>query len=352
MVEDIRRNDLKQTGLVVEAEDHQGRTVVQAYRYHPGDPWILMVEADRRELYAPVRRLIIGGMGGVLLIGMVVVFVALRLSRIIARPILNAIEQLESGSVRVKSTLRQVADSSRLISDDSHRQAARIGKAAEAIGTVFATAKGGVERSRQAAAISSEVQASLRTGRVSMGQLVEAIDLIESSSRETADVIRNIDEIAFQTNLLALNAAVEAARAGEFGKGFAVVAQEVRALAQRSADAARSTGGMLEKAREQTVYGAKACAEVDSVLVTIADSADKLDETVLVFASEAEAQAKQMMEMTRFLADIDQMTYAHEINAKATAQSSEDLVLLSQNMDDMVGWLSVLVGSGEGKRTT
>ena len=103
-------------------------------------------------------------------------------------------------------------------------------------------------------------------GTTAVGKMTTAIDDIQKSSNETAKIIKVIDEIAFQTNLLALNAAVEAARAGEAGKGFAVVAEEVRNLAQRSAEAAKNTSSMIEQSVNNAKAGVEISAEVRKVL--------------------------------------------------------------------------------------
>ena len=96
-----------------------------------------------------------------------------------------------------------------------------------------------------------------------------AIEKIKDGADQTARIIKTIDEIAFQTNLLALNAAVEAARAGEAGKGFAVVAEEVRSLAQRSAEAARSTAELISESQENAANGVVVSTEVSEVLSRI-----------------------------------------------------------------------------------
>ena len=95
------------------------------------------------------------------------------------------------------------------------------------------------DNANQANSMASSVQDSAKRGTNAMDKMIQTINKIKSSSNDTAKIIKTIDEIAFQTNLLALNAAVEAARAGEAGKGFAVVAEEVRNLAQRSAEAGK-----------------------------------------------------------------------------------------------------------------
>ena len=107
--------------------------------------------------------------------------------------------------------------------------------------------KQNADNAKQAKAMMSEAKVVVEQANSQMAQLTEAIGQITRSSEETGKIIKTIDEIAFQTNLLALNAAVEAARAGEAGAGFAVVADEVRNLALRAAEAARNTGGLIEK---------------------------------------------------------------------------------------------------------
>ena len=102
------------------------------------------------------------------------------------------------------------------------------------------------ESAQQATLLSSQAKTSAANGNEAMGKMAHAIDDIQKASAETAKIVKTIDQIAFQTNLLALNAAVEAARAGEAGKGFAVVAEEVRNLAMRSAEAAKTTSLLIE----------------------------------------------------------------------------------------------------------
>jgi methyl-accepting chemotaxis protein len=115
---------------------------------------------------------------------------------------------------------------------------------------------------------------------------------IKQSSAEIAKIIKVIDEIAFQTNLLALNAAVEAARAGEAGKGFAVVAEEVRNLAQRSAEAAKNTSSMIEQSTKRADNGVEIAGRVGQALDEIADATKKVNTLLAEIASASSEQAK------------------------------------------------------------
>ena len=115
--------------------------------------------------------------------------------------------------------------------------------------------KQNADNARQSNSMATEVATAATQSQAAIGRLSEAMARIQESSNQTAKIINTIDEIAFQTNLLALNAAVEAARAGEAGKGFAVVAEEVRNLAQRSADSARNTSALIEEAQKNAASG-------------------------------------------------------------------------------------------------
>ena len=125
-----------------------------------------------------------------------------------------------------------------------------------------------------------------------MEKMKKAIEKIKTSSDETSKIVKTIDEIAFQTNLLALNAAVEAARAGDAGKGFAVVAEEVRSLAQRSAEAAKTTAQMIEESVQNSVSGVKITEEVAAILGEITTGSEKVSSLVSEIASATTEQAQ------------------------------------------------------------
>lgn len=173
----------------------------------------------------------------------------------------------------------------------------------------------------------------------------EAVSKIDQSAEETARIVNTIDEIAFQTNLLALNAAVEAARAGDAGKGFAVVAEEVRNLAQRSAEAARETTVLLSGARSSARDGVEACGRVDTVLGRLNDSLTGIVDRIDTMNG---ATKNQTMAMAELKAAVDDLGANGQKNAAASEESAavaEELNAQTAELYKVVADLAGLVGA-------
>lgn len=145
---------------------------------------------------------------------------------------------------------------------------------------------------------------SANNGSASMQRMVEAMGEIEDSSTEISRIIKVIDDIAFQTNLLALNAAVEAARAGEAGKGFAVVAEEVRNLAQRSAEAARNTSALIAAASQRAQRGSQLSHEVDGMLGEIREATTRFTNLVAQIATSTREQSDGIQQVTQSVSEL------------------------------------------------
>jgi methyl-accepting chemotaxis protein len=237
-----------------------------------------------------------------------------------------AITQLqETIKVIAASTdgLRTGADEIAHASDDLSRrteqQAASLEETAAALDELTAT----VRRTASGAKQASEVVSSTRGEATHSGQVVHeavsAMGAIEDSSKKINQIIGVIDEIAFQTNLLALNAGVEAARAGDAGRGFAVVAQEVRALAQRSAEAAKEIKTLISSSTQQVSQGVSLVGQTGEALQRIVTKVGEIDALVTEIAASAAEQATGLNEVNTAVNQMDQVT---QQNAAMVEQST------------------------------
>ncbi|MET3667146.1 methyl-accepting chemotaxis protein [Caulobacter sp. 1776] len=238
----------------------------------------------------------------------------------------GAIAQLDeamSGIVGVVGTVGSSADEIAAAADNtarrSEQQAASLEETAAALDEITAT----VRRASQGAGEASRVVTSTRSDAERSGEVVRgavaAMTGIEKSSAQIGNIVGVIDEIAFQTNLLALNAGVEAARAGESGRGFAVVAQEVRALAQRSADAAKEIKALIHASTAQVDQGVRLVGQTGEALDGIVLKVGEIDALVSELAASAREQATGLNEVN---AAVNQMDQGVQQNAAMVEQAT------------------------------
>jgi len=246
------------------------------------------------------------------------------------------------GTVRVSArgvitSINEIRAASDDLAQRNEQQAANLEETAAAMnqvtGSVAATAAGA--NSVQLSIAAAHGQAS-EGGRV-VERAVAAMAQIEESSQQISQIITVIDGIAFQTNLLALNAGVEAARAGEAGKGFAVVANEVRALAQRSADAARDIRELISNSSAQVESGVALVGETGTRLREIVGRIGEINALVAEIASSAEQQAQSLQHINGAVLEMDRMT---QQNAAMVEQSTAATRALNTEADCMMELVS------------
>jgi methyl-accepting chemotaxis protein len=227
------------------------------------------------------------------------------------------------------------------LSRRTEQQAASLEETAAALDEITATVKRTADGARGAREAVREAQAEADRSRKVVGDTIDAINGVEASATQVAQIIGVIDEIAFQTNLLALNAGVEAARAGEAGRGFAVVAQEVRALAQRSAEAAKEIKTHIGDSTRQVEAGVALVGRTGEALQKIAAQVAAIDGIVSEIAASAQEQAAGLSEVNTAVNQMDQGTQQNAAMVNRSADASRDLVAQADGLAGLVGRFQV-----------
>ncbi|WP_232845894.1 methyl-accepting chemotaxis protein, partial [Aurantimonas marina] len=236
-----------------------------------------------------------------------------------------------TGSIR--SGTGEISQASDDLARRTEQQAASLEETAAALNEITATVKRTAEGANHARDVVAKAKTGAEESGVVVGSAVEAMTGIEASSKQISNIIGVIDEIAFQTNLLALNAGVEAARAGEAGRGFAVVAQEVRGLAQRSADAAKEIKTLISTSSAQVGQGVELVARTGQALKDIADQVSEINTIVREISSSAQEQATGLAEVNTAVHQMDQVT---QQNAAMVEESTAASHRLTQETSELV----------------
>ncbi len=262
---------------------------------------------------------------------------------------------LGAGADQTTAAASQVSSSSQSLAQGSTEQASSLEEITSSMEEMASQTKQNAASANEARSLADSARTSADRGAEAMQRMSSAIDDIKTSSDETAKIVTTIDEIAFQTNLLALNAAVEAARAGEAGKGFAVVAEEVRNLAQRSAEAARNTAEMIEGSVKNADNGVAISKDVGEALGEIVGGSRKVSELVSEISAASDEQTQGIEQISAAVGQLDQVTQSSAANAEESASSAEELSAQAEELHRVVQELRTLVdgrAAGDGTSTT
>ena len=254
------------------------------------------------------------------------------------------IERLTSGAAQVNMSSDQLSRSSQDLAESSSEQAASLQQTTSSLEQISSQTKKTAQNAREADRAMKETEPRVASGVEAMQRMNKAMEEIKNASLETSKIINTIDDIAFQTNLLALNAAVEAARAGEAGKGFAVVAEEVRSLAQRSAEAARNTSALIESSQATSDRGANVAAEVSENLQKIEESVSNVGLLVDEIAAAANEQQTGIEEMSTVMHEMDKGVQGNASNSEQSASAAQELSSQAAELNLIVSSLRGLVG--------
>ena len=246
------------------------------------------------------------------------------------------VKELSANTKVIRSGTDEISSASSDLAARSEQQAASLAQTAAALAEITASVKEAAEGARRGREAVAAIQdGATRSGEV-VTQAIGAMDKIDASAREIGQIIGVIDEIAFQTNLLALNAGIEAARAGDAGRGFAVVASEVRALAQRSAAAAKEIKQLITASDEQVRTGVVLVGNAGSALREISKQVGGISAIVADLAAAAQEQSTTLGQVSSAVNRMDEATQQNAAMVKGSAAAALGLAAETENLAALV----------------
>ncbi len=241
------------------------------------------------------------------------------------RQLCDSLRAVASATGSIDNGAREISQSAEDLSKRTEQQAASLEETAAALDEITTNVSSSSKRTEDARHVAMEANKSARRSGEVVSNAVSAMQRIEQSSNQISSIIGVIDEIAFQTNLLALNAGVEAARAGEAGKGFAVVAQEVRELAQRSAQAAKEIKDLIRNSVDEVSTGVRLVQETGDALKVIEEQVVVINSQLDAIATSAREQSVGLSEVNTAVNQMDQVTQQNAAMVEESTAASSTL---------------------------
>ncbi len=255
-----------------------------------------------------------------------------------ADKLFEIVTNINKAGVQIGSAAAEVASGSLDLSQRSEEQASALEETAASMEELASTVRQNASNAQQANQLAAGAREVAASGGQVVSEAINAMSRIESSSQKIGDIVGMIDEIAFQTNLLALNAAVEAARAGDAGKGFAVVAQEVRNLAQRSAQASKEIKGLINESTSQVKTGAELVNGAGKTLNDILTSIKRVADIVADIAAASQEQASGIDQVNGAISQMDEMTQQNAALVEESAAAGHALEEQSRELNRLMGF--------------
>jgi methyl-accepting chemotaxis protein len=335
----------QRTGIIRYA--YNGVHKIAILREMPTTGWIFAISVGADEFFEPIRSIRNLNMviaAGVLFIGVLIIAWAARAT---VTPIRRISEGLRNGADQVAAAAAQVSAASQALAEGSSQQAASMEETSASLEEMAAMTRQNADNSGEARAAMEQVRQVVSEANRLMTDLIRSMDSVTTAGRETSNIIKTIDEIAFQTNLLSLNAAVEAARAGEIGAGFAVVAEEVRNLALRSSDAARNTAERIEEIVSKIGDGAALVDKTSHVFTEVADRVGDTHKRVEAIAAASRDQSHGIEQVSNALTDMEKVIQQNAASAQESASASQEMNDQAKRMKAFVGALNRIIRGGK-----
>jgi methyl-accepting chemotaxis protein len=295
-----------------------------------------------RELSAVLGRLADGDLGARMKGGHHGVFADLEQdTNRMAIKLTEIVQQLGTATHAVRDAAHEISAGSHDLAGRTEQQAASLEETAASMHEITATVKQNADNAQAANQLAGLARETADRGGAVVADAVAAVARIEGSAQKISDIVGLIDEIAFQTNLLALNASVEAARAGEAGKGFAVVAQEVRSLAQRSANASKDIKALIVESNNQVRSGAALVNQTGKSLDEIVGAIKKVSDIVAEIAAASSEQSAGLEEVNIAVGNMDEMTQRNGALVEQTNASAQSLAGQADQLATAVGFFRI-----------
>ncbi|APX74977.1 methyl-accepting chemotaxis protein [Achromobacter insolitus] len=256
----------------------------------------------------------------------------------------RTVSAVRLGVEEIHTGAREIAAGNIDLSSRTEQQAASLEETAASMDELSSTVRNNAESSRSASELAVAASEVATRGGQAVGDVVGTMRGIADSSNRIADIVGVIDGIAFQTNILALNAAVEAARAGEQGKGFAVVASEVRALAQRSAAAAKEIKGLIDDSVQKVSVGSDQVEAAGATMQEIVVSVRRVTDIINEISSASEEQSQGIQQVNQAVSQMDSVTQQNAALVEEAAASAASLETQAQRLREAVAVFKLQTG--------
>jgi len=287
--------------------------------------------------------------GSILLILVSVMTLGIWISRKISDPISQAITRLNDISLQVSAASRQVFGSGKDLSDNVFRQSRAVQTIRDSLKKIVSKTRQNVDNTGDAHKLMTKTHESITQTDLSIKILDDSMKEITQASHETKKIVESIDRLAFQTRIVALNAAVEAARAGEAGTGFSVIANEIKMLADNSAEAARETSHLIEQTIQRVENGVRHLVDSKSTFVDALSGVQRTTDVIRYISSSSHQQYQEIEQLHESAVIMDQIIGQNSENAKESNMAADSLKIQAEQMNTIMLDLVCLVNT-DGKQ--